>query len=544
MLRKLAFTVAVLIFTGIAPVANVCGLTLQAPAAKPTKVGEKQDFPFLQPLPEMNLTGTNYDRGSQDYEIATPGQGDGYRHYQPPGGTVTKQYDVPDSLTPEKLFAAYRPALSQAGWTIDYQGDNDLYAHWNKNGRDIYASLSRDGFAVTEVLPNIPLALNPPGSVKGKPGEHEDFPFLKPLPMMKLTSTDIDPSPLDFWSGRDPSGESVHFAPTGGYVEKQYDVPSSLDNFRFVQSYEAALTKTGWKVTAKDASQGYLYAHYDRNGRNIYLEMDMHENVAVRVAEPPPELTVVLQPPAKTPEAIGDKDDFPYLKPLPQFKFVATGRDGSPLVYYAKRDGEAELVGSDTVDKQYGHPPELANDTFANAYRNALAKAGWTIGAWNPDQGYVYAHYDKNGRDIWAYVHLFEGVHFQVADTGAGLKAALDKGCKVAVYGLNFDFNKATLRPDAMPVLQQILALLKDKPALAIEIGGHTDNIGGSTYNQALSEKRAQAVRNWLIGNGIPAARLTSHGYGDTQPVVPNDTDANRAKNRRVELKKPNCGSS
>jgi outer membrane protein OmpA-like peptidoglycan-associated protein len=78
---------------------------------------------------------------------------------------------------------------------------------------------------------------------------------------------------------------------------------------------------------------------------------------------------------------------------------------------------------------------------------------------------------------------------------------------------------------------------MKDEPKLSLEIGGHTDNVGKPDYNMKLSDERAAAVRQWLVAHGIAASRLTSRGYGDTQPVVPNNSDENRAKNRRVEVK-------
>ena len=125
----------------------------------------------------------------------------------------------------------------------------------------------------------------------------------------------------------------------------------------------------------------------------------------------------------------------------------------------------------------------------------------------------------------------------QTLTTGAPLPHA----CTIEVYGVNFDFNKSVLRPEAEPVLQQVAALFTKIPGFAAEVGGHTDNIGTPDYNLRLSDARAAAVKDWLVKHGVAAARISSRGYGDTQPLVPNTTDADRFKNRRVELRRKNC---
>jgi outer membrane protein OmpA-like peptidoglycan-associated protein len=113
--------------------------------------------------------------------------------------------------------------------------------------------------------------------------------------------------------------------------------------------------------------------------------------------------------------------------------------------------------------------------------------------------------------------------------------------CAIEVYGVNFDFDKAILRPDSEPMLKQVLALFTRSPRFNAEVGGHTDNVGTPEYNLQMSNARAAAVKSWLIGHGVAAARAASHGYGDTRPLVPNTTDENRFKNRRVELRTANC---
>jgi outer membrane protein OmpA-like peptidoglycan-associated protein len=117
------------------------------------------------------------------------------------------------------------------------------------------------------------------------------------------------------------------------------------------------------------------------------------------------------------------------------------------------------------------------------------------------------------------------------------LKAALDKEGRVALY-VNFDFAKATLKPDATPVIAQVVALLKTNLTYKLSIEGHTDSVGGAEPNLKLSEARAATVVAELVKAGIAATRLSSSGAGLTKPLATNETSDGRAKNRRVELVK------
>jgi OOP family OmpA-OmpF porin len=110
---------------------------------------------------------------------------------------------------------------------------------------------------------------------------------------------------------------------------------------------------------------------------------------------------------------------------------------------------------------------------------------------------------------------------------------------KVAIYGLYFDTDKAELKPESTPSLDEIGKLLKGQPNLKVYIVGHTDNVGGFDYNTNLSQRRAKSVVDRLIQNyGILADRLKPVGAGLIAPIASNDDEAGRAKNRRVEIVK------
>lgn len=107
---------------------------------------------------------------------------------------------------------------------------------------------------------------------------------------------------------------------------------------------------------------------------------------------------------------------------------------------------------------------------------------------------------------------------------------------RMALYGINFDFDSAKLRGNSAPVLDKVAVWLKAHPDAKLEIEGHTDNAGSDAHNQALSQGRADAAKAYLVGTGIDADRLTTSAFGATKPVVPNDSETHRAQNRRVEI--------
>lgn len=109
---------------------------------------------------------------------------------------------------------------------------------------------------------------------------------------------------------------------------------------------------------------------------------------------------------------------------------------------------------------------------------------------------------------------------------------------RMALYGINFDFDSAKLRGNSAPVLDKVAAWLKAHPDARLEIEGHTDDSGTATHNQTLSQGRADAAKAYLVGTGIAADRLTTSAFGATKPLAPNDSETHRAQNRRVEIVK------
>jgi outer membrane protein OmpA-like peptidoglycan-associated protein len=100
-----------------------------------------------------------------------------------------------------------------------------------------------------------------------------------------------------------------------------------------------------------------------------------------------------------------------------------------------------------------------------------------------------------------------------------------------------FDFDKAEIRPDAAAALAGLATVIRGYPAGRVEIGGHADAKGNAIYNQRLSERRAEAVKRWLVEReALAADRLATRGFGKSRPVADNGTEAGRQKNRRVEV--------
>lgn len=113
----------------------------------------------------------------------------------------------------------------------------------------------------------------------------------------------------------------------------------------------------------------------------------------------------------------------------------------------------------------------------------------------------------------------------------------IELGNSVVLKNIFFDTDKSDIKDESKQELEKLIDFLSENNSIRIEISGHTDNVGDSKHNMVLSENRAKSVCDFLTNNGIEKSRLTYKGFGDTQPIKQNNTDENRAKNRRTEFK-------
>ena len=188
-----------------------------------------------------------------------------------------------------------------------------------------------------------------------------------------------------------------------------------------------------------------------------------------------------------------------------------------------QRDAEADSANS----RLSANNANLATADAQQHQRDAEAdSANSRMAAANSDQQFQQAVRDRE--ELRARLLIQFNTILETRDTARGLV--------VNMSDVLFDSAKFTLRPAAREKLAKISGIVLAYPTLALAIEGNTDSVGGDSYNQQLSENRADSVRDYLAKEGIPAASMSAHGFGRTQPVASNDTAEGRQQNRRVEL--------
>ena len=287
-----------------------------------------------------------------------------------------------------------------------------------------------------------------------------------------------------------------------------------------------------------------LYARLTQGGKEIWLALYSQENdIDVTVIEKQPFKPTLLPPSGPDHRLFGHMPNYNGQAQKRNFdKFTFNVQDGDQIK-------EIEVRGArHSVAYNIAQGATMASiyDAHEN-YRHVVETLGGQV-LHRQDRS-MSARLENNGQTIWLNVYsqendiqleIIEEKAFQAsiaAPEASAMKTALDKDGRISLY-VNFDFNKATLKADAAPVVGQVVKLLKDNPGLKLQIGGHTDNIGGRDYNLNLSAQRAAAIVAAIIAQGVAADRLSGAGYGPDKPNADNDKEEGRAKNRRVELVK------
>lgn len=261
----------------------------------------------------------------------------------------------------------------------------------------------------------------------------------------------------------------------------------------------------------------------------------------IRRAEAVPRDPVPLFPePGESIEVLEKDAPVPFVPPLRAMHMSNWRVEETALELYTLA-GRPAVLGPSLVLFDYGYNGKPFRNArgLLDGYREGLVRAGWQVELL--PQSRLIAHYLKRGRCLWLRLHApGRMVHVALWEPAArvrseALRDALQKGA-ANIYGIMFELNKDVLRPEALPVLQQILALLVADPALKLEVQVHSDDSFKNIYSHSPTQRRANTIVSWLVQHGIEARRLVARGYGENVPVASNKTPEGRARNRRVTL--------
>lgn len=281
-----------------------------------------------------------------------------------------------------------------------------------------------------------------------------------------------------------------------------YPINTADDDIYFVLSAD---NKHGYYASAKEGGRGE---------KDIYM---------------------ISMPPRKTVEMASEIKSIQVKVAAPQIKTVEMKRQET-----AEIRSNATIVRGKVIDAQTKAPlvadVVLVDNSTAEQVEDHKTDVEGSFSTFMPSGKNYNFSVQKEG-------YLFHSENFDIPQANGfqqfDLVIELKKiavGSKVVLRNIFFDFDKATLRKESTAELENLLEIMQQIPGLKIEISGHTDSKGSAEYNKVLSAKRAKAVVDYLIANGITMDRLRSAGYGKERPMTTNDTDAGRQLNRRTEF--------
>lgn len=196
------------------------------------------------------------------------------------------------------------------------------------------------------------------------------------------------------------------------------------------------------------------------------------------------------------------------------------------------RQATERAVAAEAAARAAAEGRQLAEAQTAGARQEADAARQEATSA-RETAARAQAEADRIRKKAEAEVNRLEAALGQIAETR---RTALGLVMNLGSDHLRFEFDKAELRPEDRELLSRIAGIIMTSHDYTISVNGHTDDVGSDAYNQTLSERRAEAVRDYLVKAGLSPEILTVQGHGKSLPLVPGTSEAARAKNRRVEL--------
>jgi outer membrane protein OmpA-like peptidoglycan-associated protein len=296
-----------------------------------------------------------------------------------------------------------------------------------------------------------------------------------------------------------------------GSIIKSYPRPEGLSDALFVVEYRSAFIKAGWAIANESTgADAFVLAHYSQQGRNLWARLCLsHDSYQIQVSD------------------AGAND---FGKTLSAGCHVAISGlffDFNQTVLASHPVGDSPSVTVSPAELN-GAPGESSTVTATTA-SSAPGAFTWQIVKENEDD------------DIKGFKLTASSCAGQTTCTATLHMSPDHPGFAGLQVGFHLASETRIIEPESNAALQQVLASLKKRRSLHIEVQGYTDNGGTDPYTQTLSASQAAAVVAWLTYRGIAAERLTSKGYGKARPVADNGTDEGKAMNRRIEIADPRC---
>lgn len=261
-------------------------------------------------------------------------------------------------------------------------------------------------------------------------------------------------------------------------------------------------------------------------------------------------LSLVIVAPVSAQDAEGCKDH-PLFTRMPGYNIARCSTTAFASVEFRQAKGAQLDVEGRVTEMLYQLGDGAVEASRLQIHRNfeaAVKKIGGTT-LFNDDEGNLYLKVARGGSEYWTMVDAYISTQYrlvivekqlmaqQVTANAEAFRNDIRATGHAAVYGIHFDTARADIKPESTPALAEVAKMLAADAALKVYVVGHTDNAGTFDANMKLSQARAQSVVQALATqHGIDAARLKAVGVGPVAPVQSNDSEAGRAKNRRVEL--------